>query len=257
MTEAQERAEWWRSFFDADYLRVWGPAFTVEQSAAQAELIWKLLDLRAGSRVLDAPCGYGRLSRPLAERGAVVAGVDQSADLLAQAECDRAGLPDSRLRYLHHDLRQPLSEAGFDAAFNVFSSFGYGPEEDDVAIFRTLHDAIRPGGLLFVETNHRDAVVSFFAKNSTWAKRRPDGTLVVEEPQFDPITGRVTTTWYWSGPHGSGQKSASLRVYSATELIALLARADWRLRSAKTGLSVEAFKTETFADRLGLLLERR
>ncbi len=256
MSEAQQRAEWWQTFFDADYLRVWGPAFTAEQSAAQADLLWKLLGLREGSRVLDAPCGYGRLSRPLAERGALVVGVDQSADLLAQAERDRGGVPESRLRYLHHDLRQPLGEAGFDVAFNVFTSFGYGPEEDDVAIFTTLHHAVRPGGLLFVETNHRDAVVAFFAKQNTWAKRRPDGTIVIEEPQFDPISGRVNTTWYWSGPHGSGEKSASLRVYAATELIALLGRAGWRLGSAYTGLSMDAFKPENFGDRLGLLLER-
>ncbi len=249
-------ALWWQSFFDADYLRVWGPAFTAEQSAAQADLIWKLLGLREGSRVLDVPCGYGRLSRPLAERGAVVLGVDQSADLLAAAERDRGTVPQSSLRYMRHDLRQPLRESGFDAAFNLFSSFGYGPEEDDLAIFRTLHHAVRPGGILFVETNHRDAVVAFFARQNTWAKRRSDGTIVIEEPQFDPITGRVNTTWYWSGPQGSGQKSASLRVYTATELIALLARAGWQLQATHTGLfSMEAVP-DKLGDRLGLLLER-
>src|SRR5207237_2222573 len=53
-------------------------------------------DLREGSRVLDAPCGYGRLSLPLARRGAIVVGVDQSAELLAQAEKDRGDLPANR-----------------------------------------------------------------------------------------------------------------------------------------------------------------
>ncbi len=35
---------------------------------------------------VDAGCGYGRLARPLAERGATVVGVDQSSDLLAYVE---------------------------------------------------------------------------------------------------------------------------------------------------------------------------
>ena len=46
----------------------------------------------------------------------------------------------------------------------------------------------------------------------------------LEEPRFDPVAGRVETTWFWSGPRGSGQKSASIRVYTITELVRLLER---------------------------------
>ena len=48
--------------FDADHLRLWGELFTPEPDAQQADGIWQLLHLRAGCRLLDAPCGYGRLS---------------------------------------------------------------------------------------------------------------------------------------------------------------------------------------------------
>ncbi len=106
--------------------------------------------------MLDAPCGYGRLARLIAERDAAVVGVDQSEVLLAQAEKNRGELPPARLRYFRHDLRMPLPESGFDAVYNVFSSIGYGTEDDDLAIFRTLHNTVHPGGLIFVETMHRD-----------------------------------------------------------------------------------------------------
>jgi len=57
--------------------------------------------------------------------------VDQSEALLAEAEKNRGELSTERLRYFRHDLREPLTEGGFDAAFNVFSSigvvFGYIP----------------------------------------------------------------------------------------------------------------------------------
>ena len=94
---------WWQSFFDDDYVRLWG----VRDAVAPAEVdgIWAMLGLAAGSRLLDAPCGYGRLTRPLAERGARVLGVDQSAALLAEAERGRGDLPADRLTYLQHDLR--------------------------------------------------------------------------------------------------------------------------------------------------------
>ena len=174
-----------------------------ERTALEVEGLWQLLDLQDGSRVLDAPCGYGRISRPLAEKGVCVLGVDQSQVLLDQAEQDREGLPEEKLRYLCHDLRQPLSESGFDAAINVFSSLGYGTEEDDLAILKTLTQAVRQGGLVLVETMHRDYIVAHGGAVKP-ASRLPDGTLLMEEPKFDPIRGRVETTWFWSGPAGSG-----------------------------------------------------
>src|SRR5215831_9014836 len=98
---------WWQTFFDADYLHLWAETLTPERNAAEADGIWRLLDLTEGSRVLDAPCGQGRLSQALAIRGARVLGVDQSAVLLAEAEKSRGDLPIDRLRYREHDLRRP------------------------------------------------------------------------------------------------------------------------------------------------------
>jgi SAM-dependent methyltransferase len=251
-------SDWWQVFFDADYVRLWGTSEVAGSAAAQVEGLFTLLGLREGSRVLDAPCGYGRLSRPLAERGAMVVGVDQSAALLEHAERERGDLPPSRLRYVQHDLRRPLGEDGFDCALNVFTSLGYGTEDDDLAILRTLGAAVRPGAPVFVETNHRDLTASFLARGAPSSRRLPDGTLIVEEPRFDAIRGRMETCWYWWGPGGQGAKPASLRVYTATELVRLLERAGLRFRSAHRGCSPEPFRAEgpDLGGRLGLLAER-
>lgn len=250
--------DWWEPFFDADYIRLWGSREPPGTIAAQVEGLWSVLGLHDGSRVLDAPCGYGRLSRPLAERGAIVGGVDQSQALLDHAERERGAIPPSRLRYSRHDLRRPLPEDGFDCAINVFTSLGYSTEDDDVAILQTLRAAVRPGGLVFVETNHRDLTVSFLAKGVAPSERLPDGTLVIEEPRFDPVAGRMDTCWYWSGPAGQGTKPASIRVYTATELVRLLERAGLRFRSAHRGCSPDPFRAEgpDLGGRLGLLAER-
>ena len=250
--------DWWESFFDADYVRLWGQSGMAGSETAQVEGLWALLGLREGSRVLDAPCGYGRLSRPLAERGAVVLGVDQSRALLERAERERGGVPTTRLRYLEHDLRKPLGEGGFDCALNIFTSLGYGTEQDDVAILKTLRAAVRPGGLVFVETAHRDLAVTVIARGVPPCQRLPDGTLVIEEPRFDAVSGRMETCWYWSGPGGQGRKPASLRIYAATELVRLLERAGLRFRSALRGCSTDPFRSEgpDLGGRIGLLAER-
>ena len=199
---------WWQGFFDEDYLRVWGTFLPQERTEAEAEGLWQILGLAPGSRVLDAPCGWGRLSAALARRGAEVVGVDQSAHLLAEAERGRPEVPAERLRYVEHDLRAPLADGGFDAAINVFSSIGYGSEDEDLAILRNLGAALRPGGLLLVDTMHRDLVVTRFAKGPPPGHRGPDGTVVVETPRFEALTGRVETTWWWAGPRKARRGSS-------------------------------------------------
>ncbi len=115
---------WWEGFFDQDYLRLWGGLSASGDDEAAS--LWRILGLGEGSRVLDAGCGFGRVSLPLAKLGAHVLGVDQSATLLAEAERRRGDLAADRLRYLRHDLRSPLGEAGFDVALSLYSSLGYG-----------------------------------------------------------------------------------------------------------------------------------
>jgi 2-polyprenyl-3-methyl-5-hydroxy-6-metoxy-1,4-benzoquinol methylase len=236
--------EWWKTFFDLEYLRIWGQMFTEDANAKQAADLWSMLDLKPGCRLLDAPCGWGRLSRPLALLGANVLGVDQSETLVATAEGQRGELPPERLRYVSHDLRLPLHATGFDVACNIFTSFGYGTEEEDVAIFRTLRDAVRPGGRVVVETNHRDMMCAFIARGSKASKRMPDGTLFVDEPEFDAISGVVHLNWYWSGPIGSGEKHAEWRCYTPTQVVGLLERAGLRFGGAYQGLSKNRYKAE-------------
>jgi SAM-dependent methyltransferase len=250
--------EWWESFFDADYLDLWSAFITPERTRREADGLWALLGCKPGSRVLDAPCGYGRIARVFAERGAEVLGVDASEIQLARAEADRGELTYDRLRYKKHDLRAALDEGGFDAALNVFSSVGYGGDDDDLAALRTIRDALRPGGLVVVETLHRDAVAASISRGATPSMRLPDGTLILEQPKLNSVTGRVDTRWYWWGPRGSGEKPASIRMYTITELVQLMTRAGLRFRSAHAGCSIDPFVAEgpMMGGRVALLAER-
>jgi SAM-dependent methyltransferase len=236
--------EWWETFFDQDYLRIAGQMFSPEDNTQQAMALWSLLDLDPGCRLLDAPCGWGRLSRLLALRGATVLGVDQSEILLTAAESQRGEVPPERLRYLRHDLRTPLPETGFDVVCNIFTSFGYGTEEEDLSLFRSLREAVRPGGRVVVETNHRDLVCALMARGTKFSKRMADGTLFLDDPVFDPIAGMVYLHWYWSGPQGSGEKHAQWRCYTPTQIVGLLERAGLYYVGAYRGLSKTPYTAE-------------
>ena len=76
---------WYESFFHGVTLDLWRRAIPPEQTAAEAEFLMKQLQCAEGARVLDVPCGNGRLSFELAKRGLRVTGVDISDEFIAEA----------------------------------------------------------------------------------------------------------------------------------------------------------------------------
>src|SRR5215470_17914973 len=240
-------------FFDETYIRLFAGTLDAARTAKEVDGLWALAGLATGARVLDAPCGFGRLSRALAERGAHVLGVDLAGAQIEAAERGRGAIDEARLRYRRHDLRVPLDEGGFDAALNVFSSIGYGSDDDDAAIVRTLGASLRPGGRLVVETNHRDLILGFIARGVGLGERLDDGTLVVNTAKWDPATSRCDSRGYWWGPNGHGEKRATLRIYAIHELIALVERAGLRFLSLHSGCSPEPYRD---GQRVAVLAER-
>src|SRR5436309_15151501 len=94
---------WYQSFFDDDYLEVYGSAFTAERAQHEAAFAIKALALQPGEDVLDLCCGQGRHSIPIARSGVRVTGLDlaQSYLDLAQAAAQEAGVP---LETSHADM---------------------------------------------------------------------------------------------------------------------------------------------------------
>ena len=48
--------------FDEDYLYFYEELLTPERTAADVELVWKLLELEPGLELLDLACGHGRIA---------------------------------------------------------------------------------------------------------------------------------------------------------------------------------------------------
>lgn len=248
---------WWHAFYDDDYLRLWGGFYDEAASAAQADAIIAILELAPGARVLDAPCGFGRVSRPLAARGMHVTGVDRSDALLASARAHGDGIA-----YVQHDLREPLPDelGGFDAAVDVFSSIGHDGDDGDRAVFATFAHALALGGRLLVETMHRDVLVARRAREEVQLNRTlADGTQMTEEARWDPIRGRVDSVWRWRGPRGEGEKRSTLRVYAITELVTMLDAAGFDVIAAHRGATTERFTGlgPAAGGRVGLVARKR
>jgi ubiquinone/menaquinone biosynthesis C-methylase UbiE len=220
-----EAIESWDDFFGEFYLR----AYASEEADAAAETqvlaAARLAGCPEGGEVLDVPCGYGRHSVPLAAAGYRVTGVDRSEVLLAEAR-RRAG-HGRWPKLARADYRElPFPDASFDAALNLFSSLGYLGDAEDTRALAEIGRVLRPGGRLVIETMHRDWLVSAYSERSWHAVG--EGRLLLEQSVFDPVAGATQMTQ--TVVHGSGQRESrtmSVRIYTATELLAMLARAGY------------------------------
>lgn len=221
--EAAMTGEWWRSYFDAQYLLEYEPIFTLESDRREVGRLIELLELPVGARILDVPCGQGRHAHLLAEAGFDVDGLDYSAHLLARAKARGSG---KTLRYTRGDMRRmPARWQGrFDAVVNLFTSFGFFTQpSDDVRVIAELARVLKPGGILVWHGGSRDGVMARFLARDWWTTT--DGTIIAHERSFDPLSGLLTIRSTFRGGRGLGEREHRIRLYTATRLAELCAQA--------------------------------
>jgi ubiquinone/menaquinone biosynthesis C-methylase UbiE len=178
--------------FGDDYLYFYEESIDDSNSDTDTTEILGLLELPTGSKILDAPCGHGRIARRLAAAGMDVTGVDLSPVFIKMAESEPVA-PNGRTAYLVGDLRHLPVDGPFDAVVCWYTSFGYYDDADCRKVLHEFRRVLRPGGTLLVETMHHDGAVRHFTA-------APDATVItkgedslVDVSSFDPLTGRMET----------------------------------------------------------------
>ena len=215
-------APWWqRIFADGSYLRLWSPQLTLERTEREVAGVLDLLQPTPGAAILDLACGQGRIAVPLAQRGYRVTGLDLSEQLLdvAREAADAAGVA---VEWHRADMRDiPAQWAGrFDYIINIFTAFGYfEAEAENQRVLAGVARALKPGGRFLIESINRDGVMGGFRERG-W--READGLLVCTEVSFDPISGMASTVDQWDEDGERQSLHHSVRLYTPTELAAML-----------------------------------
>ena len=133
--------------------REWDAAAYHKVSGPQTGWGRRVLDrltLSGDERVIDAGCGSGRLSGELMERlprGRMVA-IDRSWNMLMTARANLRPVFGDRVAFVQVSLPH-MPFAGW--ADLVFSTATFHWVGDHPALFRNIHEALRPGGRLVAQ----------------------------------------------------------------------------------------------------------
>ena len=146
--------EWWRSLFNALYLKTDGDV-TENDDATRAEVdaLLGVVDLAPEDRILDLCCGQGRHCLELARRGfGNVTGVDRSRYLIRLAR-RRARAQGLHVQFKEGEARRvALKPDSFDSVMLLGNSFGYfEQEEDDLAVLTAVRRVMRSNGRLILD----------------------------------------------------------------------------------------------------------
>jgi SAM-dependent methyltransferase len=207
--------EWWRALFSSSLWQglqlSWEEADDADEDA---ERVARALGLDVPSRVLDVPCGTGRIGRRLRASGHHVVGVDITPAFLAEAR--RSDLP-----VIRADMRSSVVRPGaFDVAVCVWGSFGYFDEGGNRRQAQALADALAPGGRCLVDTIVADTILPAFEPTAQW---EVGGVRVDEARRYDEATKRIETTWTFTRGDERATHVTSVRLYSLAELTDLFA----------------------------------
>lgn len=258
-----ERHWWKRAFVKGDY-----PLASLvdslgfkQRTRLELPFLKRALRLRPGMRLLDICCGVGRHSLPLAKEGLDVTGLDVSPVYLTEAR-RRAKKARLSVRLVRGDMRLANFEAEFDAAMNLWTSFGYfATAAEDLAALRAARAALKPGGLFLLETINGGRISRVLRlqeqlglDRERWTEM-PDGTLVLEDPALVDAGRAVRTRWIFIKGPSRRELVTRIRLYTAKSLSALALRAGFSVVRVTGEMSYAPYR-EASSRRVCLLLRR-
>jgi SAM-dependent methyltransferase len=159
-----------------------------EMAPAEVDAVIALLGVKPGAAILDLCCGVGRHALQLARKGFHVTGVDRTSAYLRTAR-EKAAAEQLELELVQDDMRDFVRPSAFDAAINLYTSFGYFEDPvDDRRVVENLLHSLRPGGMLAMEMMGKEVLARIFLPRD-W-QELPDGSLFLQER-------RVSRDWTW------------------------------------------------------------
>jgi SAM-dependent methyltransferase len=197
--------EWYVGFHTGLPARFWRAAgATMVQ--ADLEVITQLLPAPP-ARVLDVPCGDGRIADPLTRAGYDVTGVD---------------IEQQDPRFVQGALRALPDLGAFDAVLSWGNSFGYTTPAETQRSLNGFKAILRPQGRLILEslTVAEGFLTSAFRPTANYTF---GGITMAATNTYNPLKSRLESDWVFTDEHGRTERaSGAHHVHTTGEVVRML-----------------------------------
>ena len=230
---------WWETFFTGLIVDFWRRVMPPEATREEADFFERLLDVRPGARLLDVPCGDGRLALELARRGYRVTGVDISRDFLAAAR-ESAASRGLAVEWRQSDMRDLPWREEFDGAFCGGSSFGYLGDAGDRSFLEVVARALKPGAGFVIDAVK--AAEAILPQSRDHYEMEVGDIRFVADNRYDEATGWMQNRYTVTRGDQNEVRLARHRIYTCSEVVSMLERAGFARIEFFGSLSGEPFR---------------
>ena len=152
---------WFSEWFNSPYYHILYKNRDEKEAELFIDQLASYLQIQKTHSILDLPCGKGRHSKQLNDKGFDVVGLDLAEKNIAFA----SHFENERLKFALHDMRKVYRPDAFDFLFNLFTSFGYFVnDEDNYATIKSFADSLKQGGTIVIDFLNTERVVRNLVK---------------------------------------------------------------------------------------------
>jgi SAM-dependent methyltransferase len=233
------KPNWWENFFHGVALDFWRAAISDEQTRAEADFINSHLEVPVGAKVLDVPCGNGRLAIELAAFGFNLTGVDLAPEFIEEAKTNSAAR-NASVGWKNLEMRQLNWTNEFDGAFCFGNSFGYLEDDESAEFLAALARALKPGARFIIDAPAiAECLLPHLLEHRTIELGDVSATI---DTRYDEEQGRMFNEFTFKRDGVSDKRPASQRIYTYRELTGLLRAVALEPVAAYGSLTEEPFK---------------
>lgn len=233
----------YQSVFEVDdYMYFYEEGLTLERTEQEVNFFIEQMGINQNHLILDIPCGFGRHTNLLAQRGFKITGVDFSSGFLEIAEKE-AKKRNLTVNYIQEDMRNISFQEEFDRIFMAFTSFGYFNDYQNIQVIKNLYKALKPGGILCFDTFNRDQFLKKFLPFII-AERGED--LMIDRNSFDCKSGRLYNRRMVIRNGQIKQKPFFIRLYNFNEINKILTEVGFRIKKVLGNWKGDDFNFDSF-----------
>ena len=141
--------DWFKTWFNTKYYHILYEDRNYDDAQFFIDNIINELQISRTDKILDVACGRGRHSIYLSKLKYNVTGIDLSTNNINYAK-RAANNNQLDCNFFTHDMRNEINY-NFDLILNMFTSFGYFNERDNLKTISAFKKSLNPSGFLIID----------------------------------------------------------------------------------------------------------